>query len=118
MLRVYTALSLMREGTATREEWADCADALNLCEELANMGKLPRDDGIDRAQAFMVLAMDNYRRTGKMTMQADGVALMQRLAGIYDDALRKFSRMTMAQASANVVMRIAQGRSAGVEVVQ
>lgn len=118
MLRVYSALSMLRDGTATREEWADCADALNIVEELGNMGKLPKIEIVDRAQAYMVLAMDNYRNTGKMTMQRDGCELMAQIAGEYDAALGRFSRQTMAQASSNVIVRIAQGRSAGVVVVE
>ena len=109
---------MLRDGTAGRDEWADCADAVNIVEELSNMGKTPRDASLDRAQAHMVLAMDNYRATGRMTMQAEGIRLLQHIAGMYDKALERYSRWTLGKASTNVVVRIAQGREAGVKVVE
>jgi hypothetical protein len=118
MLRVYSALWMMRDGTAGREEWCDCADALNICEELANRSKAPMPERIVRAQAHMALAMENWHRTGRMTMQPEGVEIMQQIAGMYDEALARFSRQTMAEAAAGVVMRIAAGRKAGVQVVE
>jgi hypothetical protein len=117
MLRVYSALWMMRDGTAGREEWCDCADALNCVEELANMGKAPMPERIVRAQAHMAMAMENWQATGRMTMQPEGVEIMQDIAGRYDAALQRYSRQTMAEAAAGVVLRIAAGRKAGVQVI-
>jgi hypothetical protein len=121
-LRFYTALDCFSRGVAGREEWHDCADAINLVEALCEVRKL--EGALMGAVARAINGMANAIKVPAGRMFLEGVELqaLQAIVTAYDEALGRLSQGTIADAQAAVVVKIAQHREnperGGVTVVE
>jgi hypothetical protein len=116
-LRIHTALWEMRVGRGRREEWADCADALNMTEALVHAGKL---DGktytpmINKAIDGLVEAIDCPPAPMRMNRAAEAALIT--LVCTYDECLGRLARDTIKSAGSRVILKIAESRNAGSDV--
>lgn len=120
-LRAFTALCEICNGTARREEWQDLADSCNIVEALSVMGKYERvlvEPVVDMAIHGLMVAIKCP--DGMMRMGAAATLAMRHVVTLHDEAIGKFGRVTMFEANALVLKRIADptaGESTGLFVV-
>lgn len=120
-LRAYTALAMMADGTARREEWLDLADSCNIVEALVQLGKYDAASVrplVDAAVAGLVVAM---RCPAGMMRMGPAIKAMAEVVGLHDEAVCKFSQDTLRQAFEAVCERIYSAKAAhdpGVTVVE
>lgn len=120
-LRAYTALAMMSEGTARREEWLDLADSANIVEALIDMGKFDHASVrpvVDAAVAGLVVAM---RCPQGMMRMGPAIQAMREVVGLHDEAVSKFAQDTLHRAFQHVCDRIYTAQAAndpGVTVVE
>ena len=121
-LDVHTALALMLHGKARREEWASCADAINMVEALLFFGKVPADPYlgyVHKAIDGMVEAIEC--QPGQMRMNADAARALKAIVCQYDECIGKMARVTIDGAAKRVILKIAEQRTNpenGVRVVE
>ena len=113
-LRCFTALAELIKGTATIEEWHDVCEAMNGVEVLCTMGKIDSAKFMPiviKAQQGMVQASRNQQATGTMTLSSEShLFAIRECVTEYESAIGRFSQWTIAQASAEVVMRTARAK--------
>lgn len=120
-LRAYTALAMMAEGTARREEWLDLADSANIVEAMVEMGKFDEQSVrpiVDAAVAGLVVAM---RCPAGMMRMGQAIQAMSEVVRLHDEAVAKFSQETLRRAFEIVCERVFSARAEkdpGVTVVE
>ncbi len=111
-LTAYTALAEMCNGTARREEWQDLASSVNVVEALACMGKLPEAEVSPAVQlAIEGLMVAIKCPDGMMRMGPAATLAMRQIVTWHDDAIGKFSRLTLWEAWEMVQQRIADPKA-------
>lgn len=111
-LRFYTALAEMVNGTARREEWLDLSDSVNIVDALGVMGKYELTEvrpHVDAAIDGLMVAIKCP--SGMMRMGAASTYAMRHVVTLHDEAIARFSAMTMREAWEMVVQKIADPRS-------
>lgn len=118
-LRAYTALAMMAEGTARREEWLDLADSANIVGALIELGKYDSATAkplVDAAVAGLVVAM---RCPQGMMRMGPAIKAMAEVVSLHDEAVSKFSQDTLRKAFDLVCERIYSAKTdPGVTVVE
>lgn len=107
-------LSALQECTQGRhpgvDEWRSLSDAVNTVETLAlHLGKLVPEEVmpvVNRAIAGMVTASKRYTSGQGMRLDADGIAALREIIGIYGDCLDGLTEREMAQAQAETQRRL------------
>jgi hypothetical protein len=113
-LAAHTALWVMNNGTARREEWADLSDAINVVEALCDMGKLDGDlvmHWITRAIDGMVSAA--RIAPGRMRMPAEHAVCLRHVVAHYDYAIERLSRGSILGAREAVIRKIVLASAEG-----
>ena len=117
-IRELAALEAFRTGAATRQEWMDVADFLNISETLARSGVGPEAlEPCLRAQEALGAIHDRFTRTGKLgtsgqelqaLREAYEYADLQRSSisrSAYEDAIRRTAnRIRSAHPSVKVMV--------------
>ena len=118
-LKIHTALCEMRHGRAGRDEWADCADAVNMVEALVHLRKLESKvymPLVNRAIDGLVEAIDSEDRT-RMRMNRDGEIALTKIVCTYDECMGKMARETIRAAGNRVILKIAESREPDSDVL-
>lgn len=115
-LAAYTALAEMCNGTARREEWQDLADSLNVVEALAVMGRLPSGVTAEQVAETTQLAIDGLMVAikcpdGMMRMGQKATYAMRQIVTWNDEAIGKYSRMSLYEAWEMVQKRVADPKA-------
>lgn len=111
-LRFYTALAEMVNGTARVEEFQDLCDSVNIVDALGAMGKYELTEvrpHVDAAIAGLCVAIKCP--SGMMRMGAASTLALRHVVTLHDEAIGKFSHMTMREAWELVVQKIADPRA-------
>lgn len=107
-LCAHTALAEMINGTARREEWQDCADAVNVVDALAALNMY--DMAAVRPlvdQSIEGLTVAIKCPDGMMRMGSEATKALKQVVCMYDDGIRKFSRSKIDEAWKLVTQKIA-----------
>lgn len=111
-----TAIESFRTGKATKQEWMDLADMLNLCETLAMDGIGPEAlESCMKAQAALGAAHHRYVERKSLTLTGPELQSLRDAYGYHDLQRSSISRSRYEQAIKKTGDRI-RGAHPGVKV--
>ena len=106
-LRELSAIEVFRTGTATRQEWCDIADFLNICETLARDGIGPEAlESCMRAQDALGEAHRRLHEHGRLAMTGPELQAVRDCYEFHDLQRISISRQRYEQAIAKTAARI------------
>lgn len=92
-MRELSALESFRTGKATRTDWMDLADCLNVAQTMGHMGIGPEVLPVcDRAQAALGEAHERFKAGKGLAFDGPGLAAMRELAEYHDLQRTSISR--------------------------
>jgi hypothetical protein len=106
-IRELSAIESFRTGAATRQDWMDVADFLNITETLATEGIGPEAlEACQRAQQALSEAFARRERTGKLGVTGPELQSMRDCYEFHDLQRTSISRARYEQAIAKTANRI------------